>query len=125
MRVSGINEAWKIADRIFPTDYKLDEEASERAGYTIYSTTSTIPQYAGYHISDLGERLELNMGSETLNIWIDETTPETLIQKIREEETVALRALQIAEKIDKYSDVTIAMKYRYEAIRDLAEMLET
>lgn len=125
MRVSGINEAWKIAERIFPTGYKLDEEASKRAGYAIYSTTSKDVQYAGFHISDLETRLELNIGAESLDIWIDETDPKALMQKIREEETVALRALRIAEKIDKGSNVTFAMKHRYEAIRDLAKMLET
>lgn len=124
MRVSKINEAWKIANRIFPTDYKLDEEASKRAGYAIYSTTSKDVQYAGFHISDLGTRLEINIGAESLDIWIDETDPKELMQKIKEEKSVALRALQIAEKIDKDSNVTFAMRHRYEAIRDLAEMLE-
>lgn len=81
MKAIGRDEAWRIADRLFPTDYQKDDAASERAGYPIYETTSTDEKFAGFHISDLNTRLELNMGCETVTIWIEEDAgnPEVTI----------------------------------------------
>lgn len=81
MKANGRDEAWRIADRLFPTDYQKDDAASERAGYPIYETTSTDEKFAGFHISDLNTRLELNMGCETVTIWIEEDAgnPEVTI----------------------------------------------
>ena len=68
--------AWMLADKHFPTDYIKDEQASLQAGYPIY--VSTVDEYRakGYHISDLNARLELNMGSEVITIWIDDRKEE-------------------------------------------------
>lgn len=81
MKANGRDEAWRIADRLFPTDYQKDDAASERAGYPIYETTSTDEKFTGFHISDLNTRLELNMGNETVTIWIEEDdgNPEVTI----------------------------------------------
>lgn len=99
MKANGRDEAWKIADRIFPTDYQKDDAASERAGYPIYETTSTDEKFAGFHISDLNTRLELNMGKETVTIWIEEKTNfEDLLKVVTEKR----RSAEIEER-QKYN----------------------
>lgn len=70
MTVRSKQEAWNKVDVIFSTDYIKDDVKSERAGYDIYCSTA-----AGVHawISDLGDRLEVNLETgETVNIWIEE-----------------------------------------------------
>lgn len=68
--VKNRNEAWKKAAEIFPTDYEKDTFSSDRAGYPVYR--SNVDSMFNYWISDLGTALELNMGAETVRIWIDE-----------------------------------------------------
>lgn len=81
MKVSSIQEAWKKADEIFPTDYEKDEGSSELAGYPIYRSTAE-----GHHydcICDLGNRLEVNLGNGKIeNIWIEQSAdePEDVIE---------------------------------------------
>jgi hypothetical protein len=72
IRVSSKNEAWKIADRLFPTDYMKDDERSKNAGYDIFfSTADGVDAW----ISDLNDRLELNYPNGTSeNIWIENNT---------------------------------------------------
>lgn len=68
MKVNNIKEAWKVADEIFPTDYNKDEQASERAGYSIYRSPINYYDY----ICELGDRLEVNLANgKTINIWIE------------------------------------------------------
>lgn len=54
-------EAWREADRLFPTDYIKDEQSTEAAGYPIYRSTA---EGNGSWISDLGTSLELNITTE-------------------------------------------------------------
>ena len=68
IKVSSVSEAWRAAARIFPTDYEKNEENSKRAGYPIYETTSTDERFSGFHISDLNTRLEVNMGSNDIQV---------------------------------------------------------
>jgi len=63
------NMAWGMADKIFPTDYEKDETKSAGAGYNVYRHYKLNPDC---WISDLGTRLEINIGNTTINIWIDE-----------------------------------------------------
>ena len=77
IKVNSISTAWEVAASIFPTDYKKDEESSKRAGYPIYTTTSTDESFSGFHISDLNTRLEVSMGAETAMIWVEENEEET------------------------------------------------
>lgn len=70
MTVKTIAEAWKKANELFPTDYMKDEDASQRAGYPSYYSTSS--EHADDHINDLNDRLELVIGGSTQNIWIQE-----------------------------------------------------
>ena len=76
MKVKSIKEAWMEADRFFPTDYIKNEMASEAAGYPIYQSTSTSDEYRFAQIADLGCRLEVNDGIQTVNIWIEEESPK-------------------------------------------------
>ena len=69
MTVRTMKEAWEKADEIFPTDYEKNNERSARAGYDIYESTL---DSCNSWISDLGNRLEVNLESgESVNIWID------------------------------------------------------
>lgn len=75
MKATTRTEAWTLANEIFPTDYTLNQTASERAGYNVYA--STLEGCAAW-ISDLGDRLEINLSNgETVNIWIEENAPQT------------------------------------------------
>lgn len=77
MTVSSRAEAWKAANKIFPTDYEKDEASSQRAGYDIYRHP-TLNYYC--RICDLGCRLEVltgESGENVVNIWIvEERKPE-------------------------------------------------
>lgn len=77
MKASTKEEAWEIADMVFPTDYEKDEDASSRAEYPVYR--SPVNHYD--YICDLNTRLEINLSTgKTINIWIYDPT-----QKAREE----------------------------------------
>ena len=70
MKVKSKAEAWKEADKLFATDYMKDERRSQNAGYDIYYSAA---YGVNAWISDLGNRLEVNMeNGETINIWIEE-----------------------------------------------------
>lgn len=71
IKANSISTAWEVAASIFPTDYKKDEESSKRAGYPIYTTTSTDESFSGFHISDLNTRLEVSMGGLVFDIEYD------------------------------------------------------
>lgn len=58
IEVKNAAEAWREADRRFPTDYIKDEESSAAAGYPIYKSTA---DGNDSWISDLGTSLELNI----------------------------------------------------------------
>lgn len=96
IEVSSVSEAWRTVARIFPTDYEKDEERSKRAGYPIYETTSKDERFYGFHISDLNTRLEVNMGAETVTIWIKEDEFEIVVKGLTEEEKESLK-----EVVDK------------------------
>lgn len=96
IKVNSVSEAWRAAARIFPTDYEMNEESSKRAGYSIYETVSTDERFSGFHISDLATRLEVNMGAETVMIWIEEDAFEIVVKGLTEEEKESLK-----EVVDK------------------------
>lgn len=96
IKVNSISEAWRTAARIFPTDYEKNEDSSKRAGYPIYETTSTDERFSGFHISDLNTRLEVNMGNETVTIWIEEDAFEIVVKGLTEDEKESLK-----EVVDK------------------------
>lgn len=72
MTVYTTSDAWREADKIFPTDYTKDERVSIVCGYPVYFSTA---HGVNAWISDLGERLEVNMpDATTVNIWIAPAT---------------------------------------------------
>ena len=73
IKVTSKYEAWKVVDG-YLGETKLDEEASERAGYEIYKNDKD--EWVG----DLGSRFEINLTyGGVVNVWFDdgETKPGT------------------------------------------------
>lgn len=85
MKVTSVEKAWEVANRIFPTDYMKDEQSSQRAGYPIYRSTA---DHVNAWISDLNCRLEVNIQNpdtkniESTNIWIEEKVDEFQSEKV-------------------------------------------
>lgn len=83
MKATSREQAWEMANEIFPTDYEKAEKASARAGYDIYMKNGDRAQHSETEdwvlaswISDLGNRLEINLASgKTINIWIEIPVP--------------------------------------------------
>lgn len=68
-------EAWGWVHEMFPdTQWYLDHESSERAGYKTYRDTEEFYNY----VCELGDRLEVNLkeGNQTINLWIEKEEPE-------------------------------------------------
>lgn len=68
-------DAWKWIHEMFPdTQWYLDHESSERAGYKIYRDTEEFYNY----VCELGDRIEVNRkeGNVTTNLWIEKEEPE-------------------------------------------------
>lgn len=73
IKVTSKYEAWKVVNE-YLGETKLDEEASERAGYEIYKNDKD------EWVSDLGSRFEINLTyGGVVNVWFDdgETKPGT------------------------------------------------
>lgn len=69
MKVTDRKAAWSEVNKIFPAGYEHDTDRSERAGYPIYYVTAA---NMNAWISDLGNRLEVNMpNGKIVNIWIE------------------------------------------------------
>lgn len=119
-RISVVNKeaAWAIVNRLFPSDYDKDEVASTNAGYPIYRHNTLNPEN---RICDLGCRLEVNLGNDTINIWIEnpeaeelENQVEALTKKCEElymERTVAHREKRAAlDTIDELNAEIVNLK---------------
>lgn len=122
--VNSSKEAWNKANEIFPTDYMLDSDCTRRAGYDIY--WSTHPGCNAW-ISDLGDRLEVNLETgESINIWIEE--PKYAEYKIEDALKVIDDALyEIDDKVDhnlaKETGIKEARDLLYAAYAKLAKEL--
>jgi hypothetical protein len=99
-------EAWKMAAEIFGCSYELDAEASKNAGYSIYRGNTDVDCW----ISDLGNRIELNMADgSTICIWIEEEEKRYTAAEVRQIITYAKQELEAVEKITetvKSMDIT-------------------
>ena len=80
MKVNSVNVAWELAKMIFPTDYKLDLEASKNAGYEIYRSAV---EGNDEWISDLGTALELNLKKGSIRINIEEEKPAVMTVTVK------------------------------------------
>lgn len=100
MTVNSREEAWKAADKFFPTDYEKDEESSKNAGYPIFRSTR---EGDNSWISDLGCALELN------------------IQNKERTDTLTIDTVKPAEKTFKKSDL---LRYLQSQMDDFMKELE-
>ena len=125
MKVTSRREAWKIADETFPTDYMKDEIASAAAGYDIYRSTA---EGVNAWISDLGNRLEVNIENESFNLWIEE------IQFTEGQIEDALRVISdaiysiddnILPKLQKATGIDEARAKLYGAYAEIAKILKS
>lgn len=126
MKVKNKQEAWRKAGLIFPTDYMKDEIRSNRAGYDIYSSTA-----AGVDawISDLGDRLEVNLeNGETVNIWIDDE-PQFKEYQLEDALRVINNAIyeiddNIINSLQKVTGIDEARSKMYGAYAEIAKILK-
>lgn len=124
MKVASRREAWKLADEAFPTDYIIDARSSAAAGYDIYRSTA---DGVNAWISDLGDRLEVNIEYETINIWIEE--PEYPEYQIADALRVINEAIyqiddNILPKLQKATGIDEARAKLYGAYAEIAKILK-
>ena len=126
MKVKSRKEAWNKADIIFPTDYAKDEARSARAGYNVYYSTA---KGVAAWISDLGNRLEINLeNGETVNIWIDEE-PKFSESQIADALSVIDNAIyaiddKVNGKLADKTGITAARDALYGAYKEIAKILK-
>lgn len=125
MVANNREQAWTIADEIFPTDYMKNEAKSLRAGYDIYESTA---EGVFAWISDLNDRLEVNLDNgKTITIWIDEE-PKFKEWQIEDALQVLDKAIYKIDDIvdDKLAEATGIAKAReimYKAYEEIAKIL--
>lgn len=105
-------QAWHEADKLISYDYLKDNEASKKAGYTIYR--SRVNHYD--YICDLGDRLEVNLANgQTVNIWIEQ---QNTIEEYAECEasTITIRSYKDGNSKDITRDSTEEEKQILKAI---------
>lgn len=125
MKVSSRREAWKLVDEAFPTDYLKDERSSEAAGYDIYRSTA---DGNNSWISDLGDRLEINIEYETINVWIEEA--QFTEYQIEDALRVISRAIDqiddnVLPKLQKATGIDTARATLYGAYAEIAKILKS
>ena len=125
MVANNREQAWTIADEIFPTDYMKNEAKSLKAGYDIYESTA---ESVFAWISDLNDRLEVNLDNgKTITIWIDEE-PKFKEWQIEDALQVLNNAIYKIDDIvnDKLAEATGIAKARemmYKAYDEIAKIL--
>ena len=126
MKTKSRKAAWEVADSIFNTDYIKDDIRSTRAGYDIYySTAAGVAAW----ISDLGDRLEVNLeNGETVNIWIDEEPqfPEYQLEDALRVISDAIYAIDdnILPNLQKATGLDEARAKIYGAYAEIAKILK-
>lgn len=91
MTATSKKAAWDEVNKIFPTDYERNAAESERAGYSIFRSTA---EGVNAWISDLGDRLEVNLpDGKTVNIWIEEP-------KEQNEDNMAVR-IEVLKRVQR------------------------
>ncbi len=111
MKAHSIQEAWNMANEIFPTDYEKDEEGSQRAGYPIYRSTAEGRHYD--YICVLNARLEVNLadGNRSINIWIESDCNESTGESVEAMQTVKELGKSISPLFvpEIYTEVTLVV----------------
>ena len=125
MKTNSMKEAWKIADELFPTDYIYDGFKSERAGYPVY--VSTLDGCYDY-ICDLGDRLEVNIGVKSVNVWVE----EPIATEWQIDDALAVISDAVYEIDDKVSrkladevGITAARELLYNAYGEIKKILDS
>lgn len=104
MTVTSKKAAWDEVNKIFPTDYEMNAAESERAGYSIFRSTA---EGVNAWISDLGDRLEVNLpDGKTVNVWIEEP-------KEQNEDDMASR-MEVLKRVQR-----LAYYYTEEYVKEL------
>ena len=100
MTVTSTGEAWKEANKLFPTDYEIDEVMSLNAGYGVYRHPTLNPNNRILVLDDRLVVLTGAYGNNITDIWIKE--PETLEQDILSRFTTAelIEALKDRHGVD-------------------------
>lgn len=132
MNAASREQAWEMANEIFPTDYEKDEGSSERAGYPIYRFRGDwcTEEFANNWISDLGNRLEVNLANgKTINIWIETKKPEFTEGAIASTLEVINEVIyqiddNISLEMQEKTGINEARKIIYGAYKVLAVMLK-
>lgn len=111
MKAYSIQEAWGMVNEIFPTDYKKDEESSQRAGYPIYRSTADGRYYD--YICDLNSRLEVNLadGNRSINIWIESSPEETASESVEAMHAAKElgKSIHTLLELETYTEVTLVV----------------
>lgn len=126
MKAKSIKEAWSLADEIFPTDYLKNDTASAAAGYDIYESTA---DGCIAWISDLGDRLEVNLpDGKTVNVWIEEEPqfPEYQIDDALRVISDAIYKIDdnILPQLQKATGIDEARAKLYGAYAEIAKILQ-
>ena len=124
--------AWSLVNKLFPTDYEKDERSSARAGYDIYRFRGDWcpAEFANNWISDLGNRLEVNLSSgKSINVWIKVTKPEFTEGEIADtlrviNDTIYSIDDLISGKIQEKTGINKARELMYAAYKVLAVELK-
>lgn len=123
--VTSTNEAWGLATEVFGVSCSIDQTATDIAGYKIFRGNTD----AACWISDLGNRLELNMSDgSTINIWIDQKkyTAEEVRNMISDtrNELAAIENLTAAiKRCDISKSADILLETLHERKKDLTKIL--
>lgn len=126
MKATSREQAWKMADEIFPTDYMKDERASLAAGYGIYWSTA---EGVNAWISDLSDRVEINLpNGKSINIWIVEE-PQFSEWQIADALRVINEAIykiddNILPQLQKATGIDEARAKLYGAYAEIAKILQ-
>lgn len=126
MKANTRKKAWTIADEVFPTDYMKNETRSKRAGYDIYESTA---EGVTAWISDLGDRLEVNLDNgTTITIWINEK-PKFKEWQIEDALQVIDKAIykiddMVEDRLAQETGIAKARETLYGAYEEIAKILK-
>jgi hypothetical protein len=127
MKATSREQAWQMANEIFPTDYAKDERASMAAGYGIYWSTA---DGVNAWISDLSDRIEINLpNAKSINIWIEEE-PQFQEYQIEDALKVISEAIyriddNILPSLQNATGIDEARAKLYGAYAEIAKILKT
>lgn len=123
MTVTTKEEAWRIANKLFPSDYEENHYLSSRAGYKVYTSTSDTYKNTYTQIDDLCDRLEVIINGKSTNIWI---VPYSEYQIADALEQINEAAYQFEDKVnwDLAEEIGFSNKMFQDAFHKIYEILK-